>query len=65
MLDIVSFGRLLSLCCIVALYISGWMITVDCLKNYNDFLPARIIACVYIIGHSVALILYMVLSWIV
>lgn len=65
MLDIVSFGRLLSLCCIVLLYITGWAITVDCLKNYNDFLPARIIACVYIIGHSIALILYMVLSWIV
>lgn len=65
MLDIVSFGRSLSLYCIVALYMSGWMITVDCLKNYNDFLPARIIACVYIIGHSIALIRYMVLSWIV
>lgn len=44
MSDIISFGRLLSLCCIVAFYISGWMITVDCLKNYDDFLPARIIA---------------------
>lgn len=65
MLDIVSFGRLLSLSCIVAFYILGWTITVDCLKNYNDFLPARIIACVYLIGHIIALILYMVLSWIV
>ena len=65
MLDIVSFGRLLSLSCIVVFYILGWTITVDCLKNYNDFLPARIIACVYLIGHIIALILYMVLSWIV
>ena len=37
MSDIISFGRLLSLCCIVAFYISGRMITVDCLKNYDDF----------------------------
>lgn len=65
MSDIVSFGKLLSLCCIVDIYILGWMITVDCLKNDNGFLPARIIAYLYIIFHGIALILYMILSWIV